>query len=149
MYESLMEAVVNDEKVAQALEAVKRNQGAPGTWRLHGSRPPYRYVPPQGLSSGRAFVCLDRFLDGATQGPTWLRQPDIAAMCVEALHYGDQVLNHYRLQAWVVMPNHVHLLISPFGGVGEDHAFRKRVHGAASESDTGSGGIAILAEEVF
>ena len=34
-------------------------------------------------------------------------------MCVEALHYGDQVLNHYRLQAWVVMPNHVHLLISP------------------------------------
>lgn len=34
-------------------------------------------------------------------------------MCMEALHYGDQVLNHYRLQAWVVMPNHVHLLISP------------------------------------
>jgi REP element-mobilizing transposase RayT len=83
------------------------------TWRLHGSLPSHRYVPPQGLSSGHAFVWLDRYLDLATQGPTWLRQPDIAAMVVEALHYGDRVLNHYRLHAWVVMPNHVHLLISP------------------------------------
>ena len=83
------------------------------TWRLHGSLPAHRYVPPHGLSSGRAFVCLDRYLDRATQGPTWLRRPDVADLCVRALHYGDEVLNHYRLQAWVVMPNHVHLLISP------------------------------------
>jgi REP element-mobilizing transposase RayT len=34
-------------------------------------------------------------------------------MCVRALHHGDQVVNHYRLQAWVVMPNDMHLLISP------------------------------------
>ena len=30
MYESLMEEVVRDENLAQALGAVKRNQGAPG-----------------------------------------------------------------------------------------------------------------------
>jgi putative DNA methylase len=42
-----------------------------------------------------------------------LQQPEIAELLVEALDYGDRILNHYRLHAWVVMPNHVHLLISP------------------------------------
>jgi REP element-mobilizing transposase RayT len=83
------------------------------TWRLYGSLPPHRYVPSQGLRSGYAFVCVDRLIDRATQGPLWLRQPAIARMVVEALHHGDQVLSHYRLHAWVVMPNHVHLLITP------------------------------------
>src|SRR5688572_31946900 len=34
MYESLMEEVVRDENVAQALEAVKRNRGAAGIDRM-------------------------------------------------------------------------------------------------------------------
>ena len=32
---------------------------------------------------------------------------------IHALQYAERVLAHYRLHAWVVMPNHVHLLISP------------------------------------
>jgi len=32
----------------------------------------------------------------------------------EAIRYRDQPLNHYRLHAWVIMPNHVHLLITPW-----------------------------------
>jgi len=42
-----------------------------------------------------------------------LRQPAIANMIVEAMHYNANVLGHYLLHAFVVMPNHVHLLASP------------------------------------
>ena len=34
-------------------------------------------------------------------------------MVVEAIQYGAAVLGHYHLHAYVVMPNHVHLLVTP------------------------------------
>jgi len=34
-------------------------------------------------------------------------------MVVEAIQYRRQVLKHYELHAYVVMPNHIHLLITP------------------------------------
>ena len=34
-------------------------------------------------------------------------------MIVEAIHYNASVLGHYLLHAFVVMPNHVHLLATP------------------------------------
>jgi REP element-mobilizing transposase RayT len=34
-------------------------------------------------------------------------------MVVEAIHFRERGLAHYRLHAWVVMANHVHLLITP------------------------------------
>jgi REP element-mobilizing transposase RayT len=34
-------------------------------------------------------------------------------MIVEAIHYNANVLGHYLLHAFVVMPNHVHLLATP------------------------------------
>ena len=80
------------------------------TWRLHGSLPPNRHFS-QATTSGRAFVALDRLLDGSTTGPFYLRQPEIATMVVEAIRYRDP--GHYRLHSFVVMPNHVHLLITP------------------------------------
>jgi REP element-mobilizing transposase RayT len=83
------------------------------TWRLHGSLPPHRYVPPQGLTSGQAFVWMDRVLDEARCGPTWLRQEDIARLVVDSIHYGAQALEHYQLHAYVVMANHVHVLLLP------------------------------------
>lgn len=42
----------------------------------------------------------------------YLRQPEIAQVVVDAIHKGVD-LGHYRLGAWVVMANHVHLLIEP------------------------------------
>jgi REP element-mobilizing transposase RayT len=83
------------------------------TWRLHGSLPANRYVPPRGLTGGRAFVWFDRFLDQAQYGPTWLRREDIAQAIVDALHYGAETLAHYQLHAYVVMANHVHALVTP------------------------------------
>ena len=34
-------------------------------------------------------------------------------MVVEAIERGDAQLSHYQLHAFVVMPNHVHLLVCP------------------------------------
>jgi putative DNA methylase len=44
-------------------------------------------------------------------GPAWLGEPAIAEMVEAALLYFDG--QRYRLQAWVVMPNHVHALLTP------------------------------------
>ena len=83
------------------------------TWRLHGSLPPNRVFPGGKLSSGRAFVALDRLLDEARAGAFYLRQPAIADLVVEAIQYNAQTLGHYVWHAFVVMPNHVHLLVTP------------------------------------
>jgi len=56
---------------------------------------------------------LDRLLDEASRGPLYLRQPAIADMIVEAIHYNANTLGHYALHAFVVMPNHVHVLVTP------------------------------------
>ncbi len=83
------------------------------TWSLHGSLPPNRRFPRDTLSSGEAFAALDRLLDEARAGPFYLRQPAIASLVVKAIHDGADVLGRYALHAFVVMPNHVHMLVSP------------------------------------
>ena len=83
------------------------------TFRLHGSLPPNRVFPPQRLSSGRAFLAMDRLLDQSVYGPLLLRRPEIARLVVQALYDGQDSLGRYQLYAFVVMPNHVHLLVNP------------------------------------
>jgi hypothetical protein len=56
------------------------------TWRLHDSLPPGRSFPST-LTSGEAFLAMDRLLDQASTGPLHLRQPKIASMVVEAIRY--------------------------------------------------------------
>ena len=56
---------------------------------------------------------MDRLLDEAREGTFYLSQPAIADMIVEALEYNARVLGHYVLHAFVIMPNHVHLLVTP------------------------------------
>jgi putative transposase len=82
------------------------------TWRLHGSLPANRGFP-SASTSGRAFLTMDRILDHACTGPLYLRQPEVATMVVEAIRYRQQCLGHYVIHAYVVMANHVHLLITP------------------------------------
>ena len=64
------------------------------------------------MPSGEAFVAMDRLLDEARMGPMYLRQPAIAEMVVEAFFFGAVTLGRYELHAFVVMPNHVHLLLT-------------------------------------
>ena len=83
------------------------------TWRLHDTLPSNRAFPRDALTSGQAFAAMDRLLDEARDGAFHLRQPAVADVVVEAIHYGSDVLRHYSLHAFVVMPNHVHLLATP------------------------------------
>jgi putative transposase len=81
------------------------------TFRLHGSLPGHRVFPPQDLTlSGKAFVAMDRLLDRGASGPMYLRDPEIAQLVVEALEDGQHKFQRYEMHAFVVMPNHVHLL---------------------------------------
>jgi len=83
------------------------------TFRLHGSLPLNRVFPPARLTSGKAFVAMDRILDRAENGPSFLRRPDVAGLVVAALRDGERRFQRYQLHAFVVMPNHVHVLVTP------------------------------------
>ena len=62
------------------------------TWRLHGSLPKTVEILEH-TSPGKAFVAMDRKLDGAATGPRRLH----------ALRYGERQLGLYQLRAWVPM----------------------------------------------
>ena len=84
------------------------------TWHLHGSLPATQYPPPsKKLSAGQAFVWIDRYLDRTRKGPLFLRIPEVAQLVADAVIHHDAELEHYKLEAFVIMPNHVHMLIDP------------------------------------
>jgi putative transposase len=74
------------------------------TWRLAGTLP---------LAKREStWMEADAELDRIQSGPRWLIQPPIAEITANALCYGDKA-GKYRLHSWVVMPNHVHAVITP------------------------------------
>ncbi|MBX9572993.1 MAG: transposase [Candidatus Obscuribacterales bacterium] len=52
---------------------------------------------------------IEEYLDQGI-GPVWLSDPDIASIVENAILYFDR--KRYNLHAWVVMPNHVHVLLT-------------------------------------
>src|SRR5205823_5838854 len=98
------------------------------TWRLFGSLPKDHTgstatpgCAPKKKSTGRsacatsagvAFRKIDAELDRGAFGPVWLRDPEIAR-CVELAILRGAELGHYRLDAYVVISNHVHVLLEP------------------------------------
>ena len=106
------------------------------TWCLHGApRGPYEHhrvagpiakfagIPSKGESVGdtesnlergrRYFAAMERCLHREGEGPQWLVEPRIASIVHTSLHFGESKLGSYRLHAWVIMPNHVHVLLEP------------------------------------
>ncbi len=81
------------------------------TWRLHGTIPAPllrdRFPTP-----GHAFAAEDQAL-AQDQRRLWLRNPQIAEMLSGSIRAGEAERQFYELVAWVVMPNHVHLLVLP------------------------------------
>ncbi len=86
------------------------------TWRLFGSMPG-RMSAIVHPTAGHAFVASDRILDRCGSGPVWLRDHRIAELVSRAILVGECEREFYRLRAWVVMPNHVHLSIRPLVSV--------------------------------
>lgn len=56
---------------------------------------------------------MDCLLDRAASGPTHLGKRQIAAIVVNSLRDGESRFSRYKLRAFVVMPNHVHVLVTP------------------------------------
>jgi putative transposase len=80
------------------------------TWRLQGSLPTNRRFDPN-FTDGEAFVAMDRVLDESRSGPRYLAQSEVARVVAEAIEFRDP--EQYQLPCYVVMPNHVHMLITP------------------------------------
>jgi len=59
----------------------------------------------------RDYFCkLEAYLDKGC-GECWLRRPEIAGMVAASMRFFEG--QRYRLDAWVVMPNHVHAVLWP------------------------------------
>ncbi len=83
------------------------------TWRLCGSPPVTKLDHMEEEGSGAAFVAWDQQLDQENTGPVWMRQPEVTRCVSRVLLEGESEWNLYELRAWVVMPNHVHVLLLP------------------------------------
>ena len=115
------------------------------TWRLWGT------VPANGNADayptpGHAFVAGDRVLDRRASGPLWLRDPRIADLVSDTILIGDCERRFYRLCAWVVMPNHVHLPIRPRPCADER---AERIDRQKRKSNPGTNRAAVLAGREF
>ena len=82
------------------------------TFRLHDSLPAQLVQElksdPQWQSDAKKRRQVEQWLDSG-YGACYLREPSIAALLQRALLHFDG--ERYRLIAWVVMPNHVHVLV--------------------------------------
>lgn len=96
------------------------------TWRLYGSLPASLLkknrtarnaaatssAEPQD-SPGREFLEWDAALDSAKRGPLWLADPEFAGYAEYPILHGAE-LGRFQLHAYVIMPNHVHILLDPY-----------------------------------
>jgi REP element-mobilizing transposase RayT len=81
------------------------------TWRLHGSLP-VGVTTDLWTTEGAKFLKADRLLDAGATGPRWLIRADIAGSVVKILLESEQK-GQCELGAWVLMPNHVHVVLRP------------------------------------
>jgi len=83
------------------------------TWRLYGSLPDSSRALASEMSEGQRFVERDRQLDSANSGPMFLKDPRVATAVTETLFIAAHKWKLYDLLAWVLMSNHVHVLVQP------------------------------------
>jgi REP element-mobilizing transposase RayT len=88
------------------------------TWSLFGSLPQDRVFEREHMTTGEAFVAWDRLLDTSRYGPAHLRQTEIANLVQEQLRKADAT-GLCSLHAFVIMPNHLHMLCTPVISLGE------------------------------
>jgi putative DNA methylase len=82
-------------------------------------------------------------------GPNWLSQPRIAAIIVEALLHGERVRRSYDLLVWVVMPNHVHVVVKPIRPLAEIMRWLKAATANRANTLRGRTGEAFWQREYF
>jgi len=72
----------------------------------------YRRHLPHWHPYGKALFITWK-LHPSIQDQHFLAQPEIVQIVTDAIRYADRNLRSYDLHAWVVMSNHVHLLVNP------------------------------------
>ena len=92
-------------------------------------------------------VALFTVLDMASSGPLYLRMPAVAAVVQNAIMYRDG--REYELHAYVVMPNHVHLLVTPLRELPEIMQSLKRHTAREANRILGLTGRAFLQDESY
>jgi REP element-mobilizing transposase RayT len=120
------------------------------TWRLAGTlpQPPPAFLV-QDSCAGMRLPLHDLPLDLTRIGPRWLENPNIAASVVEALFYGEKVRHNYDLFAWVVMPNHVHVVMKPHEKLPEIMRWVKSATAVRANRIAGRTGQAFWQREYF
>jgi putative transposase len=88
------------------------------TWRLHGSLPACVHISKEENNVGRKFRQYDRLLDAAAAGPLWLGDTRVAECVISALQEGHDH-KMFCLRAYVLMANHVHILIEPCSSLAQ------------------------------
>ena len=81
------------------------------TFRLFDSLP--RAMAEMLAKQPDTLAKTDESLDGGL-GACWLKDPTIAALVENAMLHFDG--DRYRLLAWCIMPNHVHVVVEPVDG---------------------------------
>jgi REP element-mobilizing transposase RayT len=120
------------------------------TWRLAGSLPPPRAELPAAHNAARIpFAQQDERLAHSSSGPFWLRDSPVAAMLEQALRYGETVRKLYILHAWVIMPNHVHVVLEPRLALPEIMRWLKGRTGRKANQILGRRGLPFWQDESF
>ena len=65
------------------------------------------------MTSIESFQALDHLLDETRTGARYLAIAAVADLVTEFIRHCANAMNQYGLHAFAVMPNHVHLLITP------------------------------------
>jgi REP element-mobilizing transposase RayT len=120
------------------------------TWRLYGSLPRNFVLQLEKLKGdpGKKFLTADLKLDAAATGPRWLSNPEIARYAEGAIKRGGE-LGHYVLHAYVVMPNHVHVLLTPLAPLRRITGGIKGVSARDANETLGRTGKAFWQDESF
>ena len=92
--EVLLQFKAEREAIIHQAEAAKR----PLTW--HEREELFRWYSAR----------VDKYLD-ASHGDCWLKRENLATLVVKALKFHAGV--RFDLQQWIVMPNHVHVVVHP------------------------------------
>jgi putative transposase len=103
------------------------------TFRLANSMPAHIALDTMkipSLTAGQRFAKLDAFLDRRKRGPLYLRIEKIAEeVCRTIERSSGPELSHYKLHEYVVMQNHVHMLITP---IAEMKDILRQIKGATA-----------------
>jgi putative transposase len=136
------------------------------TWRLYGSLPSGSLLRARaarsgsatgsaaaaqngsGTFAGRDFVTIDRYLDSARTGPRWLAEREIAGAVEEAIFRGVE-FGHYLLDVYVIMPNHVHILLRPLVSLARITGEIKGVSAKSANARLGRTGNRLWQDESF